>query len=134
MFASWAGQVKPTEQGLVRSLVLPTARQDPAVHAVQVPAPSALKNPAGHAAAAVDIARQKLPAGHVVQPESAAAPVVALNVPAGHAVGATVAAEGQKKPSGHAVQAPRLENEIPPADQVPAGHAFWVPDACPATQ
>ena len=114
--------------------MLPTARHDPAVHAVQEPAPVALKNPTGHAAAAVEVARQKLPAGHVAQSERAAAPEVALNVPAGHAVGATVAEEGQKKPGGHAVQAAKLENEVPPADQVPAGHAFRVPEACPAMQ
>ena len=93
--ASRAGQEKPTEQGLVRSPVLPTAKQNPAVHAEQAPAPAPLKNPAGQAAAATDCGWQKLPSGHVAQSERAAAPAAALHEPAGHAVGATVAAEGQ---------------------------------------
>lgn len=101
---------------------------------MQAPAPAALKNPAGHAATAVDATGQKLPPVHEEQPERATAPVLARNVPAGHAVGATAAAEGQKKPAGQGVQAPRLEKEAPPADQVPAGHAFAVPEAWPAMQ
>ena len=38
---------------------------------------------------------QKLPAVHAVQLVAKDAPVFALNVPAGHAVGALIAKEGQ---------------------------------------
>jgi hypothetical protein len=63
-------------------------------------------------------------------------PVTAEYVPAAHAVGADDDAR-QKKPAGHSVHrllgAPPAAKE-PPDENLPAGHGFVEPTACPATQ
>jgi hypothetical protein len=63
-------------------------------------------------------------------------PVVAEYVPAAQAVGADDP-KRQYDPAGHKVHkalAAPPEAKEPPAEKVPAGHAFVVPIACPARQ
>ncbi len=73
------GQKYPAVHEFKRSAVLPVARQEPTVHAMQTSAPLLLYVPEGHKIPAVDAVGQYEPAGHNV-PD--VAPTVAQNVPA----------------------------------------------------
>ena len=71
-----------------------------------------------------------MPAVHAMQLVADVAPVPALYVPAGHAVGALIAVEDQVLP---VVQVEHADvKEAPPAEKVPVEQGFTKPDACPA--
>jgi hypothetical protein len=63
-------------------------------------------------------------------PHAVVLPVAAEKVPAAHGIGVLLPLV-QYAPAGQRVH---RTVAAPPAEKVPAGHAFVVPDACPATQ